>query len=155
VAIDVAVPLLELLKAEVRHQRLDNVEVRRGGFRALPLDDASVDMAVACSAFTVRGPHGGEGALLEAERVVKPGGEVVVIWPQDAGWFQARGYEYRRFEGNETVHFHDVDRAAYLCGRYYSAEAEAWVREHNTGEVPYAVLGVKPPNDMCIKRIER
>jgi ubiquinone/menaquinone biosynthesis C-methylase UbiE len=155
VAIDIVAPLLEILQNKAHEERLGNVEVRRGAFRCLPLDDASVDFAVACSAFTTCGPHGGDAALAESERVVRTGGQVAVIWPSEPEWFEARGYSYVSFTANAHHTFRDVDRAAYLCGRYYSAEAEAWVREHNTAEVPYAVLGVKPPNDMCIKRIER
>src|SRR5205807_2597756 len=69
IAVDVVTPLLEMLEHRARAAGHTNVETRRGAFTALPLDDASVDIAVACSAFTRTGPHGGAAALAEAERI--------------------------------------------------------------------------------------
>jgi len=153
VAVDVVPALLELLAARAADAGLHNIEVRRARFSNLPFPDASFDVAVACSAFTSEGPHGGERALREAERIVRPGGHVLVIWPPNPDWFTDRGYTHQRFSGNEVVHFRDADAAERLCRRYHSDEAAQWVARHDTGDVPYSVLGVEPPNDVCVKRI--
>lgn len=152
IAVDPVPPLLERLERKVRDQELTNVETRRGRFDALPLDDASVDVAVACSSLTSTAPSGGECAITEAERIVRPGGDLVVIWPDSPEWFCAHGYTYMALPGNAEMHFRDVDSAARICADFYSAEAAQWVRDNNARVVPFAVLGVSPPSDACFKR---
>jgi hypothetical protein len=90
--------------------------------------------------------------MREAERVVRPGGLVAIIWPQEPQWYRQRGYEYVRDRSAATHHFRDFETAERLCATYYSDAAATWVREHHAHEVPYSVLGVSPPNDVCIKR---
>jgi len=153
IAVDIVPILLERLLARAREQGLDNIETRRGDFLHLPLADASVDVAVACSALTSHAPWGGEAALAEAIRIVRPGGEVVVIWPDDPSWFCARGFAYRAVPGTETMHFADVATAERLCRDFYSEAAAEWVREQQTAEVPFSVLGVTPPSDACVLRV--
>jgi ubiquinone/menaquinone biosynthesis C-methylase UbiE len=154
IAIDAVPALLTLLRRTVRAQGVANVTVKRGSFAALPLRDASVDVAVACSAFASRGPHGGVHAVAEAERIVRPGGDVVVIWPAQPAWLQRRGFTYMAVQGGTSVRFADVATAERLCARYYSRVAAEWVRRQQTPDVPYAVLGLHPPSDVCVKRIE-
>ena len=153
VAVDAVPVLLSRLQAAATALRLRNVTVRRGRFTALPLDDASVDLAVFCSSFTADGPHGGPSALDEAERIVRRGGSVAVIWPQQERWLMSRGYEYVRVRGAAALEFRDVQTAEHLCRLYYAAAAARWVRQHRSAAVPYDVLGVRPPNDLCIKHI--
>lgn len=153
IAVDGTPVLLERLARTATRLGYTNLETRRGAFSALPLADASVDLAVACSAFTTWGPHGGDAALDEAERIVRPGGEVAIIWPQDRRRFGARGYHYLQVRGGGVVRFRDVATALHLCATYYSASAAEWVSAHNSADVPYSVLGVRPPSDMCIRRI--
>lgn len=153
IAVDGAPGLLERLARTATRLGYTNIETRRGAFTALPLADASVDLAVACSAFTTWGPHGGDAAIDEAERIVRPGGEVAIIWPQDSDRPCARGYQYVRVRGEGVVTFRDVATALRLCATYYSAAAAEWVRTHRSADVPYSVLGVQPPTDMCIRRI--
>ena len=153
IAVDVVTPLLERLARRAQAAGIDNVEIRRGAFSALPVESASVDVAVACSSFTRRPPHGGDAALAEAERIVKPGGDVVVIWPHEDAWLRSRGFTYIALRGNDSVRFRDVATAARLCAAYYSATAARWVRAHGSATVPYRVLGVPPPNDLCVKRV--
>ena len=153
VAVDAVPALLARLADKARAAGLGNIELRRGGFAALPLSDRSVDIAIACSAFTSSGPHGGVRALAEAERVVRPGGLVAVIWPQQSDWLTAQGFEYVRVRGNPALEFRDVGTAERLCRLYYPAAAARWVRRHGSPAVPYAILGVSPPNDVCIKHV--
>ncbi|HEX6547309.1 MAG TPA: methyltransferase domain-containing protein [Candidatus Dormibacteraeota bacterium] len=58
----------------------------------LPLRDGWADAAVACAAMSPDPPLGGERALSELERVVRPGGIVALVAPEAPEWFQARGY---------------------------------------------------------------
>ena len=153
IAVDGTPGLLERLARTATRLGYTNIETRRGAFTALPLADSSVDLAVACSAFTTWGPHGGDAALDEAERIVRPGGEVAIIWPDDRRRLCARGYQYVQVRGGGTVRFRDVATAHRLCATYYSASAAEWVSTHNCADVPYSVLGVQPPTDMCIRRI--
>jgi len=85
---------------------------------------------------------------------VRPGGDVVVIWPPDPHWLRARGFQYIAVHSDDSVHFRDVAAAERLCAHYYSAAAASWVRSTRSSDVPYAVLGVTPPSDLCIKRVE-
>jgi arsenite methyltransferase len=58
----------------------DRVEVRDGDMRALPLDDASVDVVVSCLAIhNVKGDDERRNAIQEIVRVLKPGGRVGII----------------------------------------------------------------------------
>ena len=153
VAVDAVPELLRRLRHWAALRGLDNIETRRGDFAQLPLEDGSVDVAVACSSFTSRGPLGGSRAIREAERIVRPGGTVAVIWPQHPRWFAARGYACVHVSAPAAVRFRDVATAVELCRTYYSAAAARWVREHATAEVPYSVLGVSPPCEVCVKTV--
>lgn len=58
----------------------DRVDVRDGDMRALPLDDASVDVVVSCLAIhNVKGNDERQKAIREIVRVLKPGGRVGII----------------------------------------------------------------------------
>src|SRR5581483_10534335 len=138
IAVDAIPPLLQRLDRKVRDQELD---------------DGSVDVAVACSSLTSTPPWGGDSAVAEAERVVKPGGDLVVIWPDRPEWFCERGFTYMALPGNAEMHFRDVASAARLCAAFYSEEAAQWVRDNDARVVPFAVLGVSPPSDACFKRV--
>ena len=153
VAVDAVPPLLDLLGARLTEEGVSNVELRRGSFDALPLEDGSVDVAVACSSVTARAPFGGEAALAEMERVVRPGGELAIIWPDRPEWFRARGFTLLTAAGNDTLSFADPASAERLCRAFYSEEAARWVAAHGTAEVPFAVLGIEPPNQVCLRTV--
>jgi hypothetical protein len=63
----------------------------------LPLVSGWADLATAGAAMGSQPPLGGPDALAELERVVRPGGSVALISPQDPEWFQGRGYELREY----------------------------------------------------------
>jgi SAM-dependent methyltransferase len=153
VAIDAVPAMLERLSRRLRENRVDNVEVRRGGFSRLPVADRSVDVAVSCSSLTSRSPFGGAAAVAEMERIVRPGGRLAVIWPDRPEWFVERGFRWVRAEGNPTLSFPDAATAERVCGDFYSPAAARWVAANRTAEVPYSVLGVRPPNDVCLREL--
>lgn len=155
VAVDEVPPLLERLERHLAEEGLANVEVRRGSLDNLPLETASVDTAVACSSLTSEEPFGGEAALRELERVVRPGGTVAVVWPDRPEWFVARGYQQVRGGAYETVRFADAGQAERVCASFYSDAAAAWVRHTGAAEVPYAVLGMTPPDSLCVRQMPR
>ncbi|WP_344867836.1 class I SAM-dependent methyltransferase [Amycolatopsis ultiminotia] len=63
--------------AQRRVQDLANVRVRKGRAQRLPADDASVDLVHARTAYFF-GP-GCEPGLREAERVLRPGGSILIV----------------------------------------------------------------------------
>jgi ubiquinone/menaquinone biosynthesis C-methylase UbiE len=153
IAVDAVPALLSLLRTAAERAHIANITTRRGAFSQLPLDDGAVDIAIACSSFMTTGPHGGERALHEAVRITRPGGIVAVIWPQDPQWFCERGFEEVVVTGDDARDFGDVATAERLCAEFYSEDAADWVRTHATARVPFSVLGMLPPNSMCLLRV--
>jgi hypothetical protein len=74
-----------------------------------------------------------------------------VIWPDRPDWFRERGFVHLSAAGNDSLEFADPAAAERICRDFYSAEAARWVARHQTAEVPFAVLGIPPPNDVCIR----
>ena len=66
-----------LQAARKRLQGLDNVELRRGDLEALPIDDARLDAATL--ALVLHHLAEPERALAEVARVLKPGGQLLVV----------------------------------------------------------------------------
>lgn len=152
-AVDAVPPLLERLARHVREAGLDNVEIHRGGFHQLPFPDASVDIAVACSSLGSRGPFGGEPAVAEACRVLRRGGEFWVIWPDDPCFFTERGFRFVQTPPPPAMSFPSLESAIRLCRDFYGERAAEWVERHGCADVPYAVLGMRPPADACVLRV--
>lgn len=152
VAVDAAPPLLDRLRSRLADLGADTVEVRRGSFSRLPIADASVDVAVACSSLGARPPFGGEPELAEILRILRPGGLCAVIWPDEPAWFTARGMTHVALPGPLLHRFSDVRMARRLCRFFHGPEAARWVVEHGTADVPYEVLGMRPPADLCVMR---
>lgn len=155
VAVEPAAPLRQLLNRKLLRVDLrDRVRVTHGFFDDLPLTDDCADLVVACSAFTPATAHGGEAGLAEMERVCKPGGCVVIVWPNEFGWLTARGYRYASFAGEMFVEFASHEEAAELTEIFYPSGIEE-VRRRGWRRVPYEVLGINPPCDLAYKMIAR
>lgn len=152
-AVEPSAAMRDLLGRRLRERGLTNVRVAEGDFHALPAPDRSRDVVVACSSFTVDEGHGGEPGLAEMERVCEPGGIVVVVWPTDPGWLVDRGYRHEVFDGPMEVDFGTVAEALELAAIFYPHAVDEIVRR-GSGAVPYEVLGVKAPRDLCWKRME-
>jgi len=156
VAIEPAAPLREILKrklARADHGR--RVRVIGGFFDAVPVSDDWADLVIACSAFTPEAGHGGDAGLAELERVCRPGGRVVIVWPNHIAWLAARGYRYVAFDGNELfVEFASREEAAELSAIFYP-DAAADVRHGAARRVSFEAAGINPPRDLAFKVMTR
>jgi SAM-dependent methyltransferase len=154
-AIEPAGPLREILDQKLlRAPHGDRARVAHGFFDDLPVADDYADLVVACSALTPAPGHGGEAGLAEMERVCRPGGCVVIVWPNELPWLAARGYRYVSFDGEMFVEFASPQEAAELTEIFYPVAADA-VRREGWTRVPYEVLGINPPRDLAYKVIAR
>ena len=151
VAIEPVAPFREILDrklAQTEHGCA--TRVIHGFFDDLPVSDDWADLVVACSAFTSTPGHGGDIGLAEMERVCRPGGCVVIVWPLDAGWLAARGYRHVSFPGEMFVEFASAEEATELSEVFYPAAAPE-VRRSRWTRVPFQALGTEPPRDLAYK----
>jgi SAM-dependent methyltransferase len=128
----------------------ERARVIHGFFDQVPLPDDFAGLVVACSAFTPSPGHGGEAGLAEMERVCRPGGRVVIIWPNHLDWLATRGYRYVSFPGPMYVEFGSHQEAAELAEIFYP-RAAVEVRRRGSRKVPFDVLGINPPRDLAFK----
>lgn len=148
-AMDPTPPLLALLERKLAHAHLRNVELLRGVFGSVPLPDNSVDTCIACSAFSAREACGGESGLAELRRVTCAGGRIVIMWPEDPEWFIARGFAYLILSGDLTITFPTLEDACQVAARFYGADAMRYLDVTRRPELPFHILGVKAPRDLC------
>ncbi|HEY7341795.1 MAG TPA: methyltransferase domain-containing protein [Ktedonobacterales bacterium] len=154
-AMDAAPPLLHLLERKVADADLRNIEVMRGVFRRVPLPDDSVDAVVSCSAFGVREARGGERGLDELQRVTRPGGRILILWPEDPAWFARHGFWYASLPGRLTITFPSLEDAYAVAMRFYGPAALHHLEITHRPELPFRVLGVKPPRDFCCLTVRK
>jgi SAM-dependent methyltransferase len=151
VAIEPVEPFRKILECKLSQaEHRSSASVIHGFFDELPVADASADVVVVCSAFTSAPAHGGDAGLAEMERVCRPGGYVVIVWPLSAEWLAARGYSHVSFPGEMFVEFSSADEAAELTEIFYPAAA-AEVRRNRWRRVPFRALGTEPPRDLAYK----
>jgi SAM-dependent methyltransferase len=150
-AIEPAAPLRQILTRRLAQaHRGYRAQVIRGFFDELPVANGFADLLVACSAFTPHSGHGGEVGLAEMERVCRPGGSVVIVWPNNLDWLAAHGYQYVCFTGDMWVEFASHKEAVELAEIFYP-HAIADIRRRRRRRVPYEVLGINPPRDLAFK----
>jgi SAM-dependent methyltransferase len=153
VAIEPATSLRQILTRKLGEaDHGDRAQVIHGFFDALPVASGSAELVVACSALTPASGHGGEAGLAEMERVCRPGGRVVIVWPNNLDWLAAHGYEYVCFPGPMAAEFATHQEAVELARIFYPGAA-AEVRRRGRRQVPYEVLGINPPRDLAFKTV--
>jgi SAM-dependent methyltransferase len=155
-AVEPAGPLREILNQKLGQAGHGHrARVAHGFFDDLPVADDYADLVVTCSALTAAPGHGGEAGLAEMERVCKPGGCVVIVWPNQVPWLAAHGYRHVSFDDGEMfVEFASHQEAVELTELFYPRGGEE-VRRHGWTRVSYDVLGVNPPRDLAYKLIAR
>jgi SAM-dependent methyltransferase len=155
-AIEPAGPLREILNQKLSHaEHGARARVVHGFFDDLPVADDYADLVVACSALTPAPGHGGEAGLAEMERVCRPGGCVVIVWPNHVPWLAAHGYRHVSFDDGEMfVEFASHRDAAELIEIFYPRAREEVLRQ-GWRRVPYEALGVNPPRDLAYKLLAR
>jgi SAM-dependent methyltransferase len=151
VAVEPALPLRRILQTKLAEAgQTDSVRVIHGFFDQLPLPDDFADLVVTCSAFTPSPEHGGDAGLAEMERICKPGGRVVIIWPNNLQWLATRGYGHVSFPGPMFVECGSVSEAADLAEIFYPHAAKQ-VRTRGWRRIPFEVLDMNPPRDLAFK----
>lgn len=151
VAVEPAAPLRRLLNRKLSGaDHRSRVRLTDGFFDDLPVADDCADLVVACSALTPAPGHGGDAGLAEMERVCRPGGRVVIVWPNNVDWLAAHGYRYASWAGEMCVEFASLEEAVELTEVFYPS-AVAEVCRRGGRQVPYEVLGINPPRDLAFK----
>jgi SAM-dependent methyltransferase len=154
-AMDPAPPLLHLLDRKLASAGLHTVELLRGVFRRVPLPDDSVDAVVSCSAFGPQEARGGQCGLDELQRVTRPGGRIVIMWPEEPAWFVRHGFRYTALSGHLTITFPTLEDAWSVAMRFYGAAALHFLETTCRPELPFNVLGVNPPCDLCWLTVQK
>lgn len=152
--------LLRILKQKVLSPPAsERIIPGAGDFAHVPLASRSVDLALACSAFTSQPEQGGEPGLDELRRVVRPGGEIVLIWPrpEDRRWLAEHGFHSLILPGGErmSVRFPSLAAALRCARRFYSNNSRLlrYLQKTEQSDVPFAVLGFNPPCEYCWLRV--
>ncbi|HYL43547.1 MAG TPA: methyltransferase domain-containing protein [Ktedonobacteraceae bacterium] len=160
-AVEPSPGLLRILEKKVANQPTHNrIVPYQGRFDQLPLGDASVDLALSCSAFTAEPEQGGEPGLAELKRVTRPGGKIVLIWPRqkDYDWLSAHGFQYVVLPVHQEmrVRFRSLQSAVRCAHRFYAHNRAVlrYILQRRRPEVPFSVLGLNPPRDYCWLTVE-
>lgn len=155
-AIERSKGLLHILKEKIDKQGLTQwILPKQGEFMDLPLGRNSVDTTIACSAFTSKPEQGGKHGLKELKRVTRPGGMIIIIWPNknDLQWFIDEGFTYEALplEEEMSIRFRSLRSAVRIMERFYKKNINAlkYVVRSGKPELPFSVLGIKPPHDYC------
>jgi SAM-dependent methyltransferase len=152
IATEPAAPLMNLLCGKLTAAGIRNVSCRRAFFDSIPVPSASCDLVISCSAFVPDSEIDPDASLKEMERCCVPGGLIVVVWPQDAGWLEQCGYRHVKFAGRMEHEFDSVTEAIELTRIFYPDALEQ-VRDAESPNVPYDLFRMKAPRDLCWKRV--
>lgn len=126
-----------------------NVTVLAGRIDAVPLPDQTADLTISAAAFGADPERGGDAGLRELRRVTRRGGALIVLWPDDPGWFIERGFTHVAFEGDLEVRFRDLRTAIRCAELFYTPAVAAHFRRLRRPVIPFAALGVNVARDLC------
>ncbi|HLZ57637.1 MAG TPA: class I SAM-dependent methyltransferase [Ktedonosporobacter sp.] len=159
-AVEPSTGLLRILRQKLARQAdKSRVVVHTGTFDALPLAENSVDLALSCSAFTSSPEQGGEPGLAEMQRVTRPGGKIVLIWPRvkDHLWLVEHGFQYVALpvQREMYIHFRSMQSALACVRRFYARNRAAlrYLLATQRPEIPFSILGINPPCDYCWREV--
>jgi SAM-dependent methyltransferase len=105
VAIDKSATVLDRARELARRRRVSNITWKQGDIANVPLDPASVDVALLSQA--LHHAQRPERAVAEAVRILRPGGKVLVLdlRAHDQAWVRERlGDEHLGFDDEELTH---------------------------------------------------
>ena len=139
IAIDRSPEMLTRAKALAKRRNVSNIVWKRGELEAVPLADASVDVAVLSQA--LHHAIDPAQALAEAARVLRPGGKLLLLdlRQHDQAWV-------KETLGDKWLGFKDVDLKNMLASAGFT-RVQMRVGARKTGD-PFTVLvagGTKPP----------
>jgi SAM-dependent methyltransferase len=153
VAVEPAAPLRAGLKRRLRNLEYDNVAVVPGFFDELPVPSAWADATLSCSAFCADPAHGGDPGLAELDRVTRPGGLVVLVWPPvERGWLESRGFRFVEFPGPMWVEFPSLEEALEIASIFYP-HAVSYIVQTGSRRLPYEFLGMSAPSCLAWRRV--
>ena len=102
IAVDNSSKMVEFGKDLAQKHQLPNLEFRLGEIEEIPIDDNSVDLALFSQA--LHHAQNPEAALAEAQRILKPGGTLVVLDLLQHSFEQARELYYDVHLGFSEIH---------------------------------------------------
>lgn len=161
-AVEPSPGLLRILaRKAAAHPAAARLTPLRGRFDDIPLADNSVDLALACSAFTADPSAGGDSGLAELRRITRPGGRIVIIWPrpEDFRWLAARGFHYVALPiaPDFGVCYPSFDAAWRVARRFYARNRAllSYLARRRTSTIPFSLIGPNPPHDYCWLQVEK
>lgn len=151
IATEPAQPLLDILQRNLAGAGRPNVETARAFFDSVPVATASCELVISCSSFTPHAERDPEACLAEMVRCCVSGGLIVLVWPNDLPWLACHGFTRVVFDAPMVVEFGTMTEALELARIFYP-NALRELRRHNSPTVPYELLGINPPRDLCWMR---
>lgn len=143
-AVEPAQPLADRLEKKLRIHHLTHCRVMPGFFDDLPVCDNWADLVVAYSAFDVDPAHGGRPGLREMDRVLAPGGLMVIVSSVSPGWLRSNGFEVIDLSAAPPVEFASAVEAVELARIFYP-DAAAEIARRNLASVPAELIHRDPP----------
>lgn len=86
-AMDISKPMLKILRRKIKSKKMKNIRVLESGYSNIPLPNESVDLIVSLWSFPAHSSSW-ERDLKEARRVLKKGGEIILIDSNYGGEYQ-------------------------------------------------------------------